>query len=97
MKIPGARDSNPKWLKRLADGGTVPLPQPNPIRQEADKGIDTLRSEPPVTVMDDVIGRFSKSKGQDNAFRDAIRERARNSASKYYNSSDALMKKYDDR
>ena len=60
------------------DGGVVPLPRPDPREGSADvrSAYEDIRGTPPVTVMEDVVGRFSPSKAQDNAVRDAIRQRA---------------------
>jgi hypothetical protein len=54
--------------KKLADGGG--------LRSEmtgAEKARRTLQRTPPVSVMEDVIGRLDAGKGQSNAVRDAVR------------------------
>lgn len=43
---------------------------------EHEKARRTIQHTPPVTVLEDVIGRFDKSKGHNNALRDAIRRKA---------------------
>ena len=68
-------------MKAYKDGGLVedelpakvPIPTPDP-REEYRGARRTLSSEPPVTVMEDIVGRFNEAKGQSNAFRDAIRQ-----------------------
>lgn len=67
--------SKKKRVQKFAEGGTVALPKDDP--REAYRGARRdIRSTPPVTVMEDLVGRFSDSKGQNNALRDAIREKA---------------------
>ncbi|MGE0677752.1 hypothetical protein [Pseudolabrys sp.] len=66
-----------KPAKRLAyaDGGAVE----KDTRSEStshERARRELRRTPPVTIMEDLIGRYDKAKGSDNATRDAIRERA---------------------
>ena len=74
MKRPMKARDYPKNLK-FEDGGPVPYPTPDP-RNDYRKARRDLRGTPPVTVMEDLIGRFSPSKAESNAVRDAIRERA---------------------
>lgn len=72
----------PAVTDNYAEGGAIPDYVPTP-RSDPRPGAavvkgakQTLREEKPVTVMEDIIGRFNEAKGQDNAVRDAIREKA---------------------
>ncbi len=80
MAHPYSRGAHPKWLQRqkLADGGGAgeQADHAGLLRSESLRNYEaqrTLRQSPPVTVAEDFIGNFSKSKAQDNAVRDAIR------------------------
>lgn len=59
----------------LVDDGSTPLPKDDP-RSEYRKARRDIRDTPPVTVMEDFVGRLNEAKGQDNALRDAIRRRS---------------------
>jgi hypothetical protein len=74
----------PAWLNR-AEGGDVPLPTPDPREgaSETRGAYRDLRTTPPVTVMEDLVGRVSPGLGQQNALRDAIRGKAVDTIKKY--------------
>lgn len=62
------------------------IPPMTPFNMESvdnAKATQTMRQNPPVTVLEDFIGRLDPNKGQDNAFRDAIRERAFDAMRRY--------------
>jgi len=65
-------------VDRKASGGPIAAPKA-PLRSEfteAEKARRTLRRTPPVTIMEDMVGRFNEAKGQSNALRDAVRQKA---------------------
>jgi hypothetical protein len=81
----GAKDAAKPFVKKFAEGGKVPLPESDPRkgllpeddpRSEYRQARRDLSGTPPVTILEDLVGRYSPSKGQSNAFRDAIRQRA---------------------
>lgn len=74
MKKPKQRRDYGKRVKAYANGGLV-LPEEDP-RKEYREARRTLKREPPVTVLEDFVGRVSEAKGRDNAFRDAVRRDA---------------------
>jgi hypothetical protein len=75
----------------MQEGGT-PLPRPDPREGAADvrASYDDLRSTPPVTIAEDLVGRLSSAKGMDNALREAIRNRASQTIHRYPNVSDPV-------
>ena len=68
------KPNKPPMVKKFAEGGVVPLPTDDP-RTDYRKARRDLKT-PPVTVLEDIVGRFSESKGHSNAVREAIREGA---------------------
>lgn len=68
---------NYRKVAKFADGGMVPTPKEDP-RGDYRKARRTLKDPlwKPVTVMEDIVGRFSESKGRSNAHVDAVRRGA---------------------
>jgi hypothetical protein len=60
----------PARVKKYADGGKV-----RSERTEYEQARRKRASVPPVTILEDAIGRVNEAKGSDNALRTAIRER----------------------
>jgi len=77
MKRPTKKDTRNYRQEPLyyEDGGAVPYPMADP-RNDYRKARRDLKDTPPVTVMEDIVGRFSDSKAHSNAVRDAIRRGA---------------------
>lgn len=75
-----------------ADGGEVPMPTPDPREGAADvrAAYGDVKATPPVTIAEDFMGRFSPSKAQSNALRDAIREKAFNTIYSHPDVSDPI-------
>lgn len=78
-------DVVPAQLPGESNENFPPTPRPDPREGygEVKSAYGDLRKTPPVTVLEDVVGRFSQSKGQDNALRDAIRQKATDTIRKY--------------
>jgi hypothetical protein len=64
-----ASNSRAEKLKHYAGGGKI-----RSESTEYTKAQRAMSRNPPVTVLEDFVGRMSPSKGQNNAVRDAIRE-----------------------
>ncbi len=71
--FPPGSDYNPRMY---ADGGAVPLPPETPEKLRRYKEAQRDLRSPRVTVMEDLVGRFHEGKGQSNALREAIEQKA---------------------
>lgn len=71
----GSKGAAKPFVKKFAEGGSVPLPEDDP-RKEYREARRTLSREKPVTVNEGIMGLFSDSKARDNEFRDAVRRGA---------------------
>lgn len=72
-----ARSNDPKWMRgvqKFADGGGA-MRSESAEYARAQQHINKPEWREPVTALEGLVGRFSESKGRDNALRDAVREK----------------------